>query len=295
MSTATQIQATSDQIRQINRFSSDTIKKVLAELGLDNSGAQRVIEHGDEFTKAIRTAALASLKNLAISDMFDDEEVESACDYYSGYAPRAIGEQIKWLRKLFPDIGNALEKITESELPKHAEGWFAIPKWQTVAPTYNEAVQKVLDMIKKIRNGKFHNYRECQLGPDHLRQSTRSETMFQKLVDEQKNHDIVVIPAQFGIRHRGRSVRRAREVLLANEFGLGAFAVGIMILTHPDRLMEGWDLWVDCAGDEINDLDSTCRFGSAPVFYFSGDEVKFEAGWIGDVFDDCGAASGFVR
>jgi len=53
---------------------------------------------------------------------------------------------------------------------------------------------------------------------------------------EIKHHDILVVPAQFGLRHRGRSVRRVREVMNANEFGLGVFAIGIMLLTHPERL-----------------------------------------------------------
>src|SRR5690606_10525533 len=109
-------------------------------------------------------------------------------------------------------------------------------RWEKVAPTYNEAVQKVLDLINQTRNGAFYNYREGELGPTQLRQSTKSVSVFQKLDDEQKEQDILVVPAQFGIRHRGRSVRRAREVMNANECGLGAFAIGIMLLTHPERL-----------------------------------------------------------
>src|SRR3989338_8365363 len=256
-------QATAGQIKQINRFASDAVEKVLTELGLDNPGAQRVIEHGDDFAEAIRTAAISSLKGLSVSDKFKIEEVASNYGYLSGYRkPKSITEQCNILRQIFPGVGFADEKLAERPVPTGAEGWFAIPKWQTIAPTYGEAVQKVLDAIKKARNGKFYNHREGQLGPDRLRQSAKTERVFQKFGDEQKDHDILVVAAQFGIRHRGRSVRRAREVIVSTsgEFGLGAFAVGIMILTHPERLMNYDDLWIDCAGDEFYDPDSHVRF-----------------------------------
>jgi hypothetical protein len=293
MNAITQTNATTGQIKQINRFGSDAIEKVLGELGLDNPGAQRVIEHGDEFAEAIRTAALASLKDLSVSDKFKNQEVTSNYGYLSGYKPKGITEQTNRLRELFPGIGNACEKIAEGELPKHAEGWFAIPKWQTVAPTYGEAVEKVLAMIKQTLGGKFHNYREGQLGPDRLRQSAKTASVFQKLSDEQKDYDILVVPAQFGIRHRGRSVRRAREVFAGNESGLGAYAVGIMLLTHPERLQHYDDLWIDCAGDEYAP-GADGRFGGAPYFRFDDGWVKFGTRYVDGARGYYGSASAFV-
>lgn len=288
-------QATAGQIKQINRFGSDAIEKVLGELGLDSPGAQRVIEHGDEFAEAIRTAALSSLKDLSVSDKFKDEEVESSYGYLSGYTkPKSITEQCNILRQIFPGIGFADEKLAEREVPTHAEGWFAIPKWQTVAPTYAEAVQKVLDAVKSARNGKFYNYRDGQINNSRLRQTAKTASVFQKLGDEQKDHDILVVAAQFGIRHRGRSVRRAREVFAANELGLGAFAVGIMLLTHAERLQHYDDLWIDCAGDEFDDPDADVRFSRAPYFDFRGDGVKFGTRWFDDANDNFGSASAFV-
>lgn len=294
MNAITQSVATAGQIKQINRFGSDAIEKVLAELGLDNPGAQRVIEHGDEFAEAIRNAAIASLKDLSVSDKFKDEEVESNYGYLSGYKPKGITEQTNRLRELFPGIGYANEKLAEATLPPNAEGWFAIPRWEKIAPTYNEAVQKVLDLIKQTRDGKFYNYREGQLGPKQLRQHARTVSVFQKLGDEQKDNDILVVPAQFGLRHRGRSVRRAREVMQSNEFGLGAFGIGIMLLTHPERLAHYDDLYVDCAGDEFDDPDADVRFDRAPFFDFGGGGVRFVADWFGGASGSFGSASAFV-
>jgi len=293
MKTLTQT-ATPGQLKQVTRVGTDAVEKAIAEFGLDKEGAQRVHSHGDEFAATIRTAVIASLKDLSISDKFKDEEVKSSYGYLSGYKPKGITEQTNILRQLFPGIGFADEKLAEASLPQHAEGWFAIPKWQTMAPTYGEAVQKVLDMIKKTRSGKFLNYREGQLGSERLRQTAKTVAVFKKLGDEQKNHDILVVATQFGIRHRGRSVRRAREVFLTNECGLGAFAVGIMLLTHPERLQNVDDLWIDCSGDEFDDPDADVRFDHAPGFRFDDDEVGFGAGWFGGASGHYGSSSAFV-
>ncbi len=140
---------------------------------------------------------------------------------------------------------------------------------------------------------KFYNYRDGQLGASFLRQHAKTAKMFQKLGDEQKDHDILVVPAQFGLRHKGRSVRRAREVFAANEFGLGAFAIGIMVLTHPERLVQWEQLHVDCTGDEFSP-NADGDFSHAPLFRFGDGEVGFDAGWYDLAFGGYGSASAFV-
>ncbi len=246
------------------------------------------------------TPGLAELVDNFISanrltDKFKDEEVESNYGYLSGYRkPKSITEQTNILRQIFPGVGFADEKLAEREVPLHAEGWFAIPKWQTITPTYSEAVQKVLDAIKVARNGKFYNYRDGQINDSRLRQTAKTASVFQKLSDEQKNHDILVVAGQFGLRHRGRSVRRAREVFSENELGLGAFAVGIMILTHAERLQHYDDLWIDCAGDEFDDPAAGVRFDRAPYFHFGGGGVRFVTSWFDDARECYGSASAFV-
>ncbi len=79
-----------------------------------------------------------------------------------------------------------------------------------------------------------------------------------------------------------------------NECGLGAFAVGIMLLTHPERLQHYDDLWIDCAGDEFHDPQgSDAPFDRAPLFYFYDGKLKFGAGWCGDAGGFYGSASGW--
>ena len=280
---------TSGQAKQYKRFVEDTAEKALKEVGLDKDGLQRLIENGDEFQARI----VAGIRELSVSNQFADEEVKSNYGYLSGYKPKGITEQTNILRQLFSGIGFANEKLAEQPLPANAEGWFAIPRWQSVAKTYNEAVQKVLDLIKKQREGKFYNWCEGRLGKQYLRRHERTAKKLQVLADQQKGYDILVVAAQFGLRHRGRSVRRAREVFTANEFGLGAFEIGCMLLTHPERLQHYDDLWIDCAGDEYAP-GADGDFSTAPCFGFYGGEVEFSTIWFDNPNEYYGSASGFL-
>ena len=121
------------------------------------------------------------------TNRFSNEEMSSKYGYLSGYKPKGITEQTNILRQLISGIGFADEKLALRPLPENAEGWFAIPKWQSVAPTYGEAVQKVLDLIKKTRDGMFYSYCEGKLGrrisanPKSRRRYSRSSAKSRKI------------------------------------------------------------------------------------------------------------------
>lgn len=286
----TNLSITSDQQKQYKRFVEDAAERALKEVGLDKDGLQKLIENGDQFQADIVT----SIQRLSISNQFAKEEVLSNYGYLSGYTtPKEMTEQTNLLRQLIPGVGYADEQLATRDLPKGAEGYLAILRWEKVAPTYGEAVQRVFDLIKQTRNGEFQNYRKGALGPQYLRQHAKTVKVFRTLGDQQKEHDILVVPAQFGFKHRGRSVRRVREILPSSEFGLGAFAVGIMLLTHPERLQHYDDLWIDCAGDEYAPA-ADGQFDYAPYFLFSDGRVKFDASDVDFASGVYGSASGFL-
>jgi len=297
MNAITQKPATKGQIRQIETVGKDALASALEALNPTKDGAQRVLE-SDEFADAMRNAAHTTLSSLLVTDKYADEEVTSKYGYLSGYKPKPLAEQVTRLKELYPQFKD-VEVPEQGELPAGAEGWFAIPNvWKEdslLTGTYNDSVVQMLERVKKDRDGNFHNYREGQLGTDRLRQSARSEMAWKKISEAQGHPDILVIAAQFGLQHRGRSVRRAREVMVdQNQFGLGAFAVGIMILTHPDRLKHYDDLWIDCAGDEFDDPDADARFDHAPCFVFHGGKVKFGTDWADVAYGLYGSASGVL-
>lgn len=259
--------------------------------GMSEEEAQRVND-----TPGLADLIASFIAENRLTDKYKSEEVRSTYGYLSGYTqPKSIADQVKILRDLFPQLASADadESFATAEIPVGAEGFFAIPRWQKLAPTYGEAVQIVLDAIKKVRAGKFTNYIEGQLGPQQLRQHVKTIEAFQTLEEAQQGRDILVVPCQFGIRHRGRSVRRAREVMSLQEFGLGAFAIGIMILTHHNRLENYDDLWIDCPGDERSP-DAGGSFDCVPLFRFDVGKVKFGGRYVDDASGRYGSASGFL-
>jgi len=251
--------------------------------GLVEDDAQFLNEN-PEFPQAL----LDAIKRLSVSNQYADEEVSSTYGYRSGYTkPKDVIWQSNRLRELFPGIGFHDESTLNVDLPEGAEGRFVIPRWQSMAPTYNEAVLKVFAKLKETRKGKFYNWRE---GAANLRESARKAQAMEQIGESQKGFDLLVIPCGFGLQHRGRSVRRARVVIGGKGFGLGAFEVGIMLLLHPERLNNYDDLYIDCAGDEFKPSDER-EFSYAPVFIFDGGRLKFSAGRVGSARGHCGSAS----
>ena len=263
----------------------------------------------DEAQRVNEAPGLAELVGRFIADnrqtnRFEEEEVESSYTYPQEYkGPKPIEAQIRAIAKIFdPDPSHALEYAKNlPQLPGGAEGWFAIPSVEALATEhfpevtdlaekYCRAVQLVHQKIAASR--KFYNYREGQITPSQLRIHARTANALDLIAETQKG-DILIVAAQLGIRHRGRSVRRAREVFVVNEFGLGSLAVGSIILTHPERLVRWEQLHMDCAGDEFSP-GADDRFERAPYFRFYVDGVGFDTRWAGSADGYYGSVSGFL-
>jgi hypothetical protein len=84
----------------------------------------------------------------------------------------------------------------EISLPPGAEGFFAIPHWSKVAPTYQAAVEKVLDLLDKAYGGRFTNYRKGELGPQFLRETSKKARAMEALQQTQ-NADILLSSPHF--------------------------------------------------------------------------------------------------
>lgn len=291
MQTITPMSATDDQIELIRGLSYAALETAIADLNLSNIRAQRVIEGGDEIAANLRNAITATLDGfLAVANL--EGETRPRYEYPKGFRPLEVTEQTRRLRQVFPSLGLASERIAQGKSLGDADGWFAIPKWQTLGATYQQALEEVLAKIAETRTDGFHNRRKGHLGPDHLRQTERTKIAFERLSTEQGGFDILLLPAQFGILHRGQSVCDARSVFRANEFGLGAFAVAIMILLHPERFGKYEDLCVDCAGDDYGP-DFGGEFTHAPIFRWRDGMLIFDAYGTCLAHEYFGSASGF--
>ena len=200
----------------------DLVAAALNKAGLDDDGAQRVIENGGDFQVGVRKL----LGQLSVSDRYANEEVRSTWIYppeYEGPAP--IGEQVVTLAALLSlpieatmaFIKRALPKLT---LPDLAEGWFAVPTVEAIAAKhfpnvkdpgerYCRALNFLIEKLGKTRA--LYDYPDGELTPDRLTRTARTVEVLTTITGQQRAA-IIVIPAQFGRRHRGRSPRRARPL-----------------------------------------------------------------------------------
>jgi len=267
---------------------------------LDEARAQRLNERGGELQDGIAKL----IADLSQSNQYANEEVRSNYTYPKEYkGPKPINDQIKAIAKIFGlDPSHALEFAkTLPELPNGAEGWFAIPSVDALAakhfPEVTDPIQKYCQAVQivhtKIADSRsFYNYREGQITPAQLRVHARTAHALDLIAETQKG-DILIVAAQLGMRHRGKSVRRAREVFVANEFGLGSLAVGSIVLTHPERLVRWKELDMDCSGDEFSP-EADGGFFVSPYFDFDGGEVRFDTDFVGSPGGDFGSVSGFL-
>lgn len=293
--------ATDEQWKQIKRVIEDGSAKaadiVRKRVSLNKTDAQVIIMNGDILQNVAIDAIIAKIEDLTVSDQYADEEVDSSYTYPPEYTYKPLSEQIAILLKHFPQLNveqtnEFIVKVLPTlELPAGAEGWFAIPNPERLAPSYGEALEKVLKIIDSSR--KFQNYRKGELGPDRLRQHARTVQFLNK-IGETQTGDILVIPCQFGLKYRGKSIRRARELFNKfTEFGLGAFMVGCMLITHPDRAVRTEELDMDCAGDEYTP-DADGDFSRSLCFYFGGSQLKFDCYWIDNAHGYFSSVSGFL-
>jgi len=214
-------------------------EKTQGQKGLIGDQLRAFLEHRNPFERAEIEKVLP----------YADEEVASDYGYPDGFKIRSVQEQVKILLALEPfkklDASH-VEELASRELSQDAEGWAVIPKLLKVAKNYHRALDIVLDLI--AANRQFRNRRKGELTKKHLRLTEKTAKAHAKL-DEQPG-DFWVFPFQFGLRHAGSSVRRARVCFAENEFGLGVYEAAVLLLTHADRIAGPDQLYIDCAGIE---------------------------------------------
>ena len=258
---------------------------------LDRISAQTVLDAGKKLKAEVAASVEEIIHRHTASDKFKDEEVGSNRTYPPTYRVRPIEAQVTELKKLFPALGSCMEKLARKPLLEGAEAWFAIPRWQAVAPTYNEAVELALGAL--VTKRKFQNRIAGRLGPTYLRQCERSKLAAKILADQQEGHDILVVAAQSGMLHRGCSARRARLRMAGNEFGAGVFAIACMLLTHPERLSSEDALMIDCGGDEYS-VRGDITFDRVPLFDYDISGIEFSIFYEDRSRNLWGSPSGFL-
>jgi len=302
MQNAEKIAALKRELREIiGSGTAHGINMVLAET--KEGDLEKILLRKDELRVAV--IQTITVKAREFTNRFLNEEVPSDYNYSSEYKPKSLSEQIEILKELFGDMGQANQSLlvqietNRVSLPEGAEGWFAIPNWikkpEIFGENYAKALYKVLNKIKLTKNGNFINFRNRKLGPEYLQPSARSVAFFRALSVEQDDPNIVIVPAQFGLLHRGRSYRRTQEMLKRKEFCLDAFSNGIMLLTHPNRLKEIENLRIVCADEYHPYGEVTQDLLQSPVFRLCTDDVvEFSVVSVDKPHERYGSSTGFI-
>lgn len=221
-------------------------------------------------------------------------------EYPEGYSHPALRVQAARLQAAFPELSVAsMREAPEGELfpeelrERGAEGWFAVPRWQAVAPTYVEATARVFDML--VERGVMHPWRNGMASLDIKEDAVTREAMEE--FGRSQNGDYIVFPGQFGRHYRGLS---GKQVALrsrsekADIFPLDPFTIGAMLLAAPERFdhVGSRDLAITCAGavaDPFKEGPHTFMFG----FETKGDKVKLTVHPADDYCGICGVPTGW--
>jgi len=258
---------------------------------LDRQSAQAVLEEESKLKSEIVGAMTEIVYKHTMSNKYKDEDVGSDRGYPSTYRVRPVEAQVTELRKVFPKLGSCKEKLGRLPLPDEAESWFAIPRWQAVAPTYNEAVESILEILASKR--RMSNRIVGRISKQYLRQTERSQLAETILAEQQEGCDILVVAAQAGMLHRGSSARRTRASLAGNEFCLGVFAIASLLLTHTERLSDGEALMIDCGGDEYSPR-ADYTFDRVPLFDYDLSGIEFSIFYDDRARNLWGTPTGFL-
>lgn len=170
--------------------------------------------------------------------------------------------------------------------PDGMNGFGVIPKNSAIArlsaastdkawPAYNRALSHLFAVMKQARPD-LEGYEEGYLGPTYERLIARTRDFYRRL--ESVPGDVLILAVQTGFYHKCRSIQYVRRLIRSHEFGLDSFAVGCILLTHPERLRHFDHPRIDCPGSERCSRSSPgLVYSLASCWYFQKDKLRFGA------------------
>lgn len=252
---------TKGQEKQIQRFMSDVVQ----DLDLTKSQAQALLGRG----KGLKREIMKLMHKFSTPSDYVDQQIDSSETYSSDYSgSKNIEQQVREIATTFnldsTDALNCCQYLPK--LPFGSEGWFAIPNpyklpgalFGDIRDTHAQYCKTTQFIISKYCEKQRHPFLsvddECwkYLVPSKFRINERTEYFLKKLARQQRDSDIFIIGAQFGLRHVGKSVLRARATFTNNEFDLDICSTISMLLLHLDRFGPDEHLGLYCAGNDIS-------------------------------------------
>jgi len=261
-----------------------TTRAVYDGLNLTPARARQLLENRPELKRDLEEL----LSRYTTYDRF--------AGYGSGYRRvKTFEEQLRILHPYFPEHVDLNDMIVPQERIAGAEGCFLMLERHILASSYSGAVEELFKALRRQRNDQFVNGVH-QLDEMHLRQATSKERIFAYIVRAQSHNAFLLLQAQFGLRYRDYAGTEVFGKMVQNEFPLGVYEVGNMLLTHPECLQTEDDPWIDCPGDVLY-LDGYSALVMVPYFCVDkGGKLTFGAHLPGFIRSDgsIGLATGFL-
>ncbi len=235
-------------------------KEALEELQLSNESVSKILANEEQVYSLFKSLIFTKLKGVSAVGLYSDEEVISNLGYPS-FVYRNLREQKLILEKYFGDLGRIDNVYPGRQLPLHSE-LFLIPDMELIGNNLLDAMNTIISILEeRLSLNIYNSFVSRHLSYDKISIKKRTLESISKIKSIQNGERTILIPAQLGIKHRGRSGRRSDECMLSNEFGLTPYHVGIILITHPERMSAvDTDLSMLCTG-MTDELDRHPFFG----------------------------------
>ena len=222
--------------------------------------------------------------------------------YPKGYKPLPVREQTKILCEYFGIDVPSMLPFKNIKVHPESDGLYVIPKPSFVAKHLRVRPQDPYKNWGRLTEdgplaalesqGNFKNWRKGEMTNKYIKLLDSTKKALQQLEEDQEG-DFLVISAQTGKKHTGKSVQDVRNSLNdGKEWLLPAYCVGWMLFTNPHRLTAWEDLAIDCAGDEYS-YGADDEFGYCLYFNWYEDEVHVDGSWVEYARESFGSASAF--
>lgn len=175
------------------------------------------------------------------------------------------------LRRLFPMLAHA--DFDHEWLARYVRGDFfrergverlvLVPRWSAVSPTYRGALLALIDAAEHVWNDGFEVAHPEILDQHRFCGVQGTERSLAGLMGMQRG-DLLLVPAQCGIRHVARPARDVHRMSVCTEFGLDVFSAGVLALLDARRLEQAQQTLL-ATGSVVGRLIPTITFSGRRV------------------------------
>ena len=280
----------------------DLVRHALRNGGIDDEGAQLIIEQGGLLQQRLTPIFLELATPRGNS--YTDEKTRLAYYYPKGWKAANLEEQRERLLAAFPGL-KLPDPVFNGQITNGFDGvgYHVFPERLGLhhdindgnGDNYGQVIEEVvlpaLERVYEASGRSLYNYRAGELGVNYIRLDARGRAILDQMQEASK-FDAFIDPVSLGQLWKPQTLspRNARETCFLSKRMLpqGSVQIGCHLVAMPDRLTDYEHLFIDCPGDEYN-WDAGGAWARCPLFRFFVGELKFSARSADDADGDYGS------